>query len=258
MTATAEYEDLTIDEMENYIAEHDTVAVQVGRGELMVAPMTGLLAGDMSQIGFGALVERVGGRMSATGLELPNALDISDYAIILKRAGSEFDSAQAKVNHFQFVIGDAIRFGEARYGEKYSQFTGITNTAQGTLRNWAVVANAIPIQERRAGLTFDQHKKLAVKSLPEAARRTIMDMAEAEAMTSAEVGRLVDTFTRTVDRLTDDTDGIPLPYYTIQPTVKSVMGVIKEMMPSDQHEISVLAENLYRTYGVGTLTENIE
>lgn len=62
---------------------------------------------------------------------------------------------------FQFAIGDALVFGEARYGEKYSQVMEVTQLSYQALANMVWVAKKVPIQNRQPDLSWTHHRVVA-------------------------------------------------------------------------------------------------
>ncbi len=62
----------------------------------------------------------------------------------------------------QWWIGDWVRFGTARYGEKYQLAAKLTGYDEHSLRNIAYVASRYPqISRRRDDLSFSHHAELA-------------------------------------------------------------------------------------------------
>jgi hypothetical protein len=58
-------------------------------------------------------------------------------------------------------IGDWIRYGNARYGEKYGAAARITGYDVQTLMNMAYVASKFEVSRRREKLSFSHHAELA-------------------------------------------------------------------------------------------------
>ena len=77
-----------------------------------------------------------------------------------------------------FWIGDLLAYGEAAYGEKYTQAVEATGHTVGYLMNVASVAQKIPAAERHPALSFSHHQ--AVAALPLDARNEWLDKAEVE------------------------------------------------------------------------------
>jgi hypothetical protein len=61
-------------------------------------------------------------------------------------------------------VGDWVRYGNERWGEKYTQAAKITGLDSKTLRNIAYVASRFDLSRRRDNLTWTHHAEVA--SLP--------------------------------------------------------------------------------------------
>ena len=81
----------------------------------------------------------------------------------------------------QWWIGDALRFGEGRYGERYAQALEETDYTYGALANMAYIAGRIESSRRREKLTFSHHAEVA--PLPRAEQDEILDEAEKNGLT---------------------------------------------------------------------------
>jgi hypothetical protein len=79
-------------------------------------------------------------------------------------------------------IGDWIRFGNARYGEKYEVAARITGYDAQSLMNMAYVASRFDFSRRREKLSFSHHAELA--ALPPDEQDRWLDRAEAERLSS--------------------------------------------------------------------------
>jgi hypothetical protein len=60
----------------------------------------------------------------------------------------------------QWWLGDWIRFGTSRWGEKYKQAARITGYDVQTLRNIAYVAGQVEVSRRRDDLTWSHHAEV--------------------------------------------------------------------------------------------------
>jgi len=58
-------------------------------------------------------------------------------------------------------IGDWLRYGSRRFGEKYSLAARVTGYDVQTLMNYAYVAEHVPICDRRADVSWSHHAELA-------------------------------------------------------------------------------------------------
>lgn len=77
-------------------------------------------------------------------------------------------------------IGDWIRYGSVRYGDKYSAASQVTGYDAQSLMNMAYVAGRFDVSRRRDGLSFSHHAALA--SLPTDEQELWLDRAEAGAL----------------------------------------------------------------------------
>lgn len=84
-----------------------------------------------------------------------------------------------------FWIGDLLSFGEAAYGEKYSQAVEATGHKASYLMNVASVASKIPVERRHPDLSFAHHQDVA--ALPEAEQEQWLDKAQEEDWTSKDL-----------------------------------------------------------------------
>lgn len=77
----------------------------------------------------------------------------------------------------EFALGDALAFGEGRWGERASQVLEATGFAEQTLKNLATVSRKIPPEDRRPTLAWSVQEAAAF--LEPADRNLILDQAEA-------------------------------------------------------------------------------
>jgi N6-adenosine-specific RNA methylase IME4 len=88
----------------------------------------------------------------------------------------------------QWWIGDAIRFGEAEYGEMYLQAIENTPYTYGTLRNMKRVAEQVPLSLRNDSLPYKVHEEVVpLMTIAPQKAAEILDKAEAEALHVREV-----------------------------------------------------------------------
>lgn len=86
---------------------------------------------------------------------------------------------------FQFAIGDALIFGEARYGEKYSQAMDATGLSYQSLANMVWVAKKVPIGNRKSDLSWTHHR--AVASVDQCDQSGLLDMAKTNGMSAVDL-----------------------------------------------------------------------
>ena len=87
-----------------------------------------------------------------------------------------FKRLKSAEKSIQWWLGDALRFGESRYGQKYTQLLEETDYTYGTLRNAAWVAGKYSVSDRHDNLPFGHHQVVA--SLPSEERHALLSEAE--------------------------------------------------------------------------------
>ncbi len=75
-------------------------------------------------------------------------------------------------------IGDWLRYGNLKFGERYVRAAKITGYDVQTLMNMVYVASAYAVQDRRESLSFSHHAELAALDPEERAKW--LDLAEAD------------------------------------------------------------------------------
>jgi hypothetical protein len=85
----------------------------------------------------------------------------------------------------QWWLGDWVRYGNARWGEKYKEASRITGYDVQSLRNMAYVAGSIETYRRRDNLTWSHHAEVAPLD-PEEQDRWLK-LAETERMSVADL-----------------------------------------------------------------------
>jgi hypothetical protein len=75
-------------------------------------------------------------------------------------------------------LGDWLRYGNQRFGERYVRASRITGYDVQTLTNMVYVASRFEPEERREGLSWSHHAEVAACPLEE--RRRWLDLAESE------------------------------------------------------------------------------
>jgi hypothetical protein len=77
-------------------------------------------------------------------------------------------------------IGDWLRFGNARFGERYTRAARITGYDVQTLMNMVYVASRYDVTKRRENLSWSHHAELA--ALDPTHREPLLDLAESQRM----------------------------------------------------------------------------
>lgn len=89
----------------------------------------------------------------------------------------------------QWVLGDAINYGQGAFGEKYSQALEQTQYRYQTLANVAFVASRVKFSRRRENLSFSHHSEVA--ALEPAEQDFWLSRAEAEGLSTRELRRQI-------------------------------------------------------------------
>lgn len=96
----------------------------------------------------------------------------------------------------QFALGDWLRYGERRWGEKYAQAAEETGYSEGTLRLYTHVANSVNPLVRTNNLTFTHHQLVAPLRLPDGApdvekQRYYLELAEKKELPVAKLREVI-------------------------------------------------------------------
>lgn len=85
----------------------------------------------------------------------------------------------------QWWLGDWVRYGAEKWGEKYTQAAKITGYDPRSLANMASIAAAFDSSRRRDDLTWSHH--VAVAALPEEEQEAWLSRAAAESLSVADL-----------------------------------------------------------------------
>jgi hypothetical protein len=96
---------------------------------------------------------RLGADVSAVAWEPPPSLDIHGWA----EYGRRFGRLGAGSNWW---IGDWVRFGNARYDDRYKLAAKLTGLDKKTLMNLTYVSSRFPFQNRRPEVSWSHHAEL--------------------------------------------------------------------------------------------------
>ena len=123
-------------------------------------------------------------------------LDLAEWTVAGRRLGAIGRCGQ-------WGIGDWIRYGNSRFGERYSRAARITGYDAQTLMNMVYVASRYEVSRRRENLSWSHHETLA--SLDPEAQDRWLDRAAIERLSIADLRlELRDWRRRSTD---DDGDG---------------------------------------------------
>lgn len=117
-------------------------------------------------------------------IELPHRIERRETGLIIAddtsfdEWASMGDWLQSAERSLMWWIGDWMRFGERKWGEKYTQAIEVTGHSYSQLSDAAWVAKSYDISDRSEKLSWSHHMRAA--SLPRAERRMLLQEAEHE------------------------------------------------------------------------------
>ena len=122
------------------------------------------------------------GDLSPTGWQPPEDLTIEQWLEI----GHTLRWLQTGV---QFWIGDHLRVGKERFGERYTQALDETEYSYQALNDMVWVAEHVDFSRRRENLSWSHHREVA--ALPPAQQTEMLDKAESEGLTRSQLRALI-------------------------------------------------------------------
>lgn len=122
----------------------------------------------------GSLTDSV--RISETELVVVQDLSFDQWSRLMEVL-SKMDTA------FQFALGDALNYGEKRYGERYTQAIDCTGREYQSLANYAWVSKSVPPEVRVSGLSWTHHRIVA--RLEPSEQAVLLQRAAAEQWTAS-------------------------------------------------------------------------
>ena len=128
-----------------------------------------------------SLFDVPGFHYSLTGLQIDKDVPYEQW----ERYGRGLKWAKESI---EWAIGDWINFGEAAYGEKYTQATILTGKTYQVLANNAFVASRFDFSRRRENLYW-AHSEVA--GLPEVEQEELLDLAASEGCRREELRKAV-------------------------------------------------------------------
>jgi len=121
-------------------------------------------------------------RLTRVSWSAPAELDIAEWVDQGQRISMMGRSAG-------WWIGDWLRYGNARYGEKYARAMRITGYDAQTLMNMVWVSSRVDISRRRENLSWSHHAEVAPLDL--LTQERLLNHAEAERLSVRDVRELV-------------------------------------------------------------------
>lgn len=131
------------------------------------------------------IVVSEGAKFTETGLKLNKSMGYDEWENIVSQL-ARMEKAT------QWWIGDALNFGEAKYGEMYAQ--AIDDSQKKTWQNCKFVAKSIESSRRRELVSWSTHSEVA--GLEPDAQNELLDMAEKAQLTKQQMRSEVKKYNR--------------------------------------------------------------
>lgn len=106
-----------------------------------------------------------------TGVVIPEYMPFDDWLTLMQRISAIQKSAM-------WWLGDALKFGEDKYGERYAQVSEATEYSASTLDVAALVAKKFPPERRKDNVGWSHH--LEVIGLPDKDQDSLLSQAAVE------------------------------------------------------------------------------
>lgn len=123
------------------------------------------------------------------GIDFTPACQRDEWLAVVHDLCGKYEATGRVHVRVMFLLGDALAFGERQFGEEFAQAIEDTRRALGitakTAINASYVAARVSSSRRRETLTLAHHE--AVASLADEAQGAMLDLAERESMTVADL-----------------------------------------------------------------------
>lgn len=130
------------------------------------------------------------GIVSETGMVFKDETPEADWQRITQNICALFEKSDRTHSQCAMMLGDALRFGEEKFGEKYADVIDATRDYMRTrgieqAKNWMWVAGKVPPHLRNINLSFAHHELVA--KLDQSEQEEFLKLAESEALTVREL-----------------------------------------------------------------------
>lgn len=134
------------------------------------------------------------GAVSETGMTFKPDVDETEWQNITQQLCNLFEFTDKTHSHVAMMLGDALRYGEDRFGEKFANVIDATREYMRVrgidrVKNWQWVAGKIAPERRRINLSFAHHELVA--PLDPVEQDEFLDLAESEAMKVRELRKVI-------------------------------------------------------------------
>lgn len=123
--------------------------------------------------------------VTETGIDFNKATPKEQWLEVVEKLTKMFEGTHRLHVRTMFMLGDALRFGEAAYGEDYAQAIDMTRkvmqVSEKTIKNAAWICASVDAARRRETLTLAHHEVVA--ALDDAEQDELLGKAESENLT---------------------------------------------------------------------------
>jgi hypothetical protein len=131
--------------------------------------------------------------VSEHGIEFKQDTPQDTWLHVVEQLTKMFESSHRLHIRVMFLLGDALTFGEAAYGEEYAQAIDMTRKvmqlSEKSIKNAAWICSSIAPSLRRETLTFAHHEVVAALEPDE--QREFLDQAESENLTVSALKKII-------------------------------------------------------------------
>jgi hypothetical protein len=131
--------------------------------------------------------------VSEHGIQFKPGTPQDTWLNVVHQLTTMFESSHRLHVRVMFLLGDALTFGEAAYGEEYAQAIDLTRKvlqlSEKTIKNASWICASIAPSLRRETLTFSHHEVVAPLDPEE--QSEFLDQAESENLTVFALKRLI-------------------------------------------------------------------
>lgn len=136
-------------------------------------------------------------KMTTKGLQITGNPTYSEWEAV----GETLKFLESSI---QFAIGDWLRYGEKRWGEKYAQAAEETGYSEKSLREYVWVANAVDMSIRMDNLPFAHHQLVAPMKTKNGApdvekQRHYLELAEKQELPVSKLRKVIKEDKRAVE-----------------------------------------------------------
>jgi hypothetical protein len=131
--------------------------------------------------------------VSEHGIKFKPGTPRDTWLYVVNQLTTMFESSHRLHIRVMFLLGDALTFGEAAYGEEFAQAIDLTRKvlqlSEKTIKNASWICSSIDPSRRRETLTFSHHEVVAPLDPEE--QSEFLDQAESENLTVSALKKII-------------------------------------------------------------------